>query len=141
MNEASAREVVLIRAVESADAARVEAGQSAARELGQGATLDAWIARRAALALARLRRRVPVLDALARARVDWAVLVAITIAVAFIVGVGAARIGPSQRINLLAPPLAALLVWNLAVYLVLAWMHIRAWMRPKSQSIHRLRAG
>src|SRR5574340_261534 len=100
MNEASAREVVLIRAVESADAARgvwsdaerVEAGQSAARELGQGATLDAWIARRAALALARLRRRVPVLDALARARVDWGVLVAITIAVAFIVGVGAARI-------------------------------------------------
>jgi hypothetical protein len=149
MNEASAREVVLVQAVESADAARglwsdaerVEVGQSAARELGQAATLDAWIAHRAALALARLRRRVPTLDALARARVDWGVLAAITIAVALVVGIGAARIGPSQKINLLAPPLAALLAWNLAVYLVLAWMHVRAWTRPKSRSIHRLRAG
>ncbi|HEX7327368.1 MAG TPA: DUF2868 domain-containing protein [Casimicrobiaceae bacterium] len=149
MNEASARAVVLVQAIESADAARglwsdaerVEVGQTAARELGQSATFGAWIARRAALALARLRRRVPTLEALARARVDWGVVSAITIAVAFVVGVGAARIGPSQRINLLAPPLAALLAWNLAVYLVLAWMHIRAWMRPKSQSIHRLRAG
>ncbi|HEX8740485.1 MAG TPA: DUF2868 domain-containing protein [Casimicrobiaceae bacterium] len=149
MNEASAREVVLVQAVESADAARglwsdaerVEVGQAAARELGQAAILDAWIARRAALALARLRQRMPALDALARARVDWGVLVAITIAVAFIVGVGAAGTGPSHRINLLAPPLAALLAWNLAVYLVLGWMHVRAWTRPKSRSIHRLRAG
>lgn len=149
MNEASAREVVLVQAVESADAARglwsdaerVAVGQSASRELGQAAALDAWVARRAALALARLRRRMPALDALARARVDWGVLTAITIAVAFIVGIAAARIGPSQQINLLAPPLAALLAWNLAVYLVLAWMHVRAWTRPKSRSLHRLRAG
>src|SRR6185437_2027240 len=136
MNEASARAVVLVQAIESADTARgllsdaerVEAGRRAAHELGKSATLDTWVARRAAIALAKLRGRVPALDALARARMSWAVLVAVSI-----VAVGAARIGPSQRINLLAPPLAALLLWNLAVYLVLASMRVRGWFRRKDR--------
>lgn len=148
MNEASARAVVLVQAIESADTARgllsdaerVEAGRRAAHELGKSATLDTWVARRAAIALAKLRGRVPALDALARARMSWAVLAAVSIVAAFIVGVGAARIGPSQRINLLAPPLAALLLWNLAVYLVLASMRVRGWFRRKDRPVHRLRA-
>ena len=148
MDEASARTVVLIQAIESAasarglwsDAERVEAGQAAAHELGSSATLDAWIARRAALALAKLRLRAPALDALARARLDWGTLAAISIAVALVVGAGAARIGPSQRINLLAPPLAALLLWNLAVYLLLVSMQVRSWIGPKNRPAHRLRA-
>lgn len=147
MNEASARAVVLVQAIESADAARgllgdterVEAGEAAARELGKSATLDAWIARRAALVLAKLNRGNPVLDALAHARLNWGVAATVSIIAAFVAGVGAARIGPSQRINLLAPPLAALLLWNLAVYVLLAWVRARSWIRPLRRPPHRLR--
>lgn len=147
MNEASAREVVLVQAIESADAARslwsdadrIEASQAAARELGQSAALDAWVARRAAITLARLRPRARALDALARAPLRWGTLAVITAAVAFIAGLGVARIGPSQRINLLAPPLAALLAWNLMVYLLLASMGARGWIRRRDRPSHRLR--
>ena len=46
--------------------------------------------------------------------VAWAIIVG-----AFVLGVAVDRIGGAQRINLLAPPVFALLLWNLAVYAVL----------------------
>ncbi|HRO59770.1 MAG TPA: DUF2868 domain-containing protein, partial [Burkholderiaceae bacterium] len=41
-------------------------------------------------------------------------------AVAFVLGVATDAIGTGQRINVLAPPLLAVMVWNLVVYLALA---------------------
>lgn len=148
MDEASARDVVLVEAVESADDARtlwsdadrIEAGRVAARELGQSATFESWLARRAAIALARLGPETPAIDRLAHARWSWTTVTAISLVVAFIIGLGAARIGPSQRINLLAPPLAALLAWNVVVYLLLASLQVRRWFGPRRDTSHRLRS-
>ena len=44
----------------------------------------------------------------------------VIVAAAFVAGVAIDRIGDAQRINVLAPPVLALLVWNLAVYGLLA---------------------
>ena len=50
-----------------------------------------------------------------RQRLGW--LAVAVPALGFVLGVSADHLGASQRINILAPPLLALLVWNLAVYL------------------------
>lgn len=127
MNESAAREVLLVRAVESADQARVVfndtdrawAGRAAAEVVGTAAPADVFLARRAALAVERLGERHPALPRLLRA-FGWRPWVGVTLViVAFIIGVAVDRIGASQRINILAFPLLALLAWNLAVYLVI----------------------
>ena len=47
--------------------------------------------------------------------VGWSIVVG-----ALILGVAVDRIGGAQRVNLLAPPVFALLAWNLGVYVALA---------------------
>ena len=128
MDEPTARDVIVVRALESADGAReiwsdadrVWAGRAAAEEVGESATDEAFLGRRAALAIERLRKRHPGFVALTRPRRlhDW-VVPAATIG-AFAVGVVGVDIGPARRINLLAPPILALLAWNIAVYVALA---------------------
>ena len=121
MNEHAARDVVLVRAIETADGAReiwsdadrVWAGRTAAEVVGESASDDAFLGHRATLALQRLATRHPKIKALARG----------SSARGWLVPVGAAGIdiGPAHRINLLAPPVLALLVWNLAVFAMLLW--------------------
>jgi len=127
MNEAAAREVVLIRAVETTDTARAIwtdadrawAGRAAAEVVGAGAPAEVFLARRAALAVERLgahHRSVPqILRAFA-----WRPGIGVAfVLVAFIAGVASDQIGAAGRINILAPPLLALIVWNLGAYIVL----------------------
>ncbi len=127
MDELAARDAVTVRALESADGARdiwsdadrVWAGRTAAEEVGESASDDAFIGRRAALAIERLRKRHPGFVALTRPiprrrRIAW-----ITIVIAFVVGALGVDIGPAHRINLLAPPVLALFAWNIAVYVAL----------------------
>ncbi len=123
MNESAARRAVLVRAFEReppsetwSEADRAWATQAAANVEGEAARADAFIARRASLATERLAtrdKRVPRLLASVTwpAWIGWAVPV-----LAFAAGAAADSIGAGQRVNLLAPPLLALLVWNLAVY-------------------------
>jgi hypothetical protein len=117
--------VLLVRAVESsrtpawsdADAAAVSA--EARRIEGEHAPFERLVARRAELAAARLVKRDPKLAALLDATAPHGWLAWTLLAAAFAIGVATDAIGPSGRINILAPPLLVVLAWNLAVYAVL----------------------
>jgi hypothetical protein len=123
MNEAAARRTLLVRAYESAPDSplwgeddRGWATRAAAQVEGETAADDAFIARRAALAVERLRTRERNVGRLL-ASVAWPswlgwILPALALAAGFAID----AIGAGQRVNLLAPPLLALLAWNLAVY-------------------------
>ena len=123
--EADARAVLLLRAFETADSAsplwtaedRAWATRLA-RETGAGQAEPARaLAQRAAHALQRLAPR----DAGVRARLAWrmggSIWVPVVLGLAFVAGLLADSVGGTQRVNLLAPPMWAVIVWNLAVYL------------------------
>lgn len=128
MDECSARDVLLVQAIETADTARtilrdadrIAVGEAAAKAVGAGASVDAYLARRAALTLAGLDAREPRLRLLRDHRHAGAGIVAAAVAIAFVTGILAVHIGAAHRINLLAPPVLVLLAWNVAVYLLLA---------------------
>ncbi|MBS1107969.1 MAG: hypothetical protein H6Q91_3471 [Deltaproteobacteria bacterium] len=124
MNEATAREVVMVRAVETMDAQRALwsdedrdwASRAAAEVVGTGAAPEAFVARRASLALERLGTRAAAIPRALRA-VTWRSWIGYAIvAAAFAVGLAVDRIGPRERVNILAFPLLGLIVWNVAVY-------------------------
>ncbi|MGE5169932.1 MAG: DUF2868 domain-containing protein [Rudaea sp.] len=127
MDERHAREVVLARALETADggrelvsdADRAQATRAAAQDVGETATDDAFIARRAALIVERLARKHSRLERLTRPLPARGWIVPVACAVTFVVGAAGVDIGAAHRINLLAPPVLALLAWNVAVYVAL----------------------
>jgi hypothetical protein len=128
MNEASALDVVAVRSIETTDRARTLwtdddrswASRAAAEIVGAQATADEFVARRAMLALEKLASRQRALARSVRA-LRWRPWVGgALIAVAFALGLLIDQIDRTQRINILAPPVLALLVWNLVVYLVIA---------------------
>ena len=123
MNEAAARRAVLVHAFEREPASetwsdddRAWATQAAAKVEGDGAAADAFVARRASLAVERLAtrdKRVPRL----LVSVTWPAWIGWVVpTLAFAAGAAADSIGAGQRVNLLAPPLLALLAWNVAIY-------------------------
>lgn len=122
MTESDARAVLLVRAYEdpitppwnATDA--TWATHDARRELGERAGPERLIVRRARLALQRLQQHEPAAAGALQASGAHAWVGLAIVALAFVAGVIGDAIGPSQRINLLAPPLLALLVWNLLVY-------------------------
>ena len=141
MNESDARQVLLVRAVETApasDAAALWRSEDAAwasaearRRVGERAGADTYLAARAGLALQRLGERdaawriaplPPGPSALAVAAAFGAIVVA-----TLIVG---NVLGPERRLNLLAPPVWGLLAWNLCVYAALGIAALRRWRRP-----------
>ena len=128
MDERTALDVIAARALEGgarsqgewSDADRVWASRAAAEVVGERATPAQFLGRRAALVLERAgerdRRFVRAARSLAwRPWVGHAI-----VAAAFVLGIAVDRIGGSHTINLLAPPVFLLLVWNLAVYVLLA---------------------
>ncbi len=128
-DENVALDVTAVRAVESADRARTLwtdddrawASRVAAEMVGEGAAPEAFLAARARLALERIGKRFKALPRSVRA-LRWRPWVGVLIVVAaFATGMAIDQIGGSQRINLLAPPLFGLLIWNLAVYALLAF--------------------
>lgn len=138
MNEASAAEVLLLRAYENtgfaswSDADRAWASRSALQAVGSDAPAGAFLATRARAALGRLATLDPLLprwQALPswRSQMLWAVVV-----LAFLVGLVVDHIGSAQRINLLAPPVWAVIAWNLLVYLVLLLRPLWASGRPRA---------
>lgn len=146
MNEFQARNAILLRAYETASGQDARAPWSdedrdwatrAAQEVeGERAPAEAFIARRAALGAERLRKRDDALDRALRALrwrpwLGWALALA-----ALAAGFAADAIGATGRVNLLAPPLFALIAWNLAVYLLLAMRAARGFAQGE-----RARAG
>src|SRR5690606_12813291 len=119
MNEQDARNTLLVRAYETAaaqpsawsDEERDWASRAAAEVEGEHASADAFVARRARLAVERLSVRDRGVRRLLRALtwrpwVGWALALA-----AFVAGAAADAIGAGHRINVLAPPLLALIAW------------------------------
>jgi hypothetical protein len=133
MNEAGARRLALVRAVETEDTAEAlltrddrlsatgvaltDAGPEGDRRQSK-AREDRFLERRSALAFERLASRYPaVVQAERRTRwpgwVDWAVPLA-----AFVLGV-ASNIIDGSRLSIIAFPMLGMLAWNLVVYALL----------------------
>jgi hypothetical protein len=126
MTEAEARAVLLVRAAEAGAETplwthddRAWATRLTQQTLGADATAERFVVARAGHALQRLLPR----DASARrtlARRVWSPWWALgAMLLAFLLGALVDHIGGAQRINLLAPPVWLVIVWNLAVYLAL----------------------
>ena len=128
MDERSALAVSAVRAVETTDRARAAwtdddrawASRAAAEVVGADAPPPDFVARRARLALERLAARGHPVARLAGAW-RWRPWVGGALAVAaFVAGAAADLVGGARRIDILNPPVLALVVWNLAAYAVLA---------------------
>lgn len=148
MNEREALLTTALRAVETVDRDgrlwtdddRAWASHAAAEVVGEGASAAAFVARRADLAFERLRTRdeafVAAVEGLGwRSWIGTAVIV-----LAFLAGVVIDHLGSGQRINLLAPPILGLLVWNLTVYLliVVGWLRHQPGQAPAWTSARRI---
>ena len=138
MNEADALHVVAVRALETTDAGRTLASdadrswasRAAAEVVGADAAPDAFLARRAVLALERIGERHPALPQAVRA-LRWRPWVGTAaVAAAFVLGAFLDQIDTAQRVNVLAPPVLGLLVWNVAVYAVLAVGYVVRYGEP-----------
>lgn len=127
MTESEALDVVAVRVIETADqdrsvwtdADRAWASHEAAAAVGESAAPGLFLAHRAGLAMGRLNRRLAQLGRGVRALAWRPWLGIVLIMAAFLSGLLADRVGSAQRINVLAPPVLLLLVWNLLVYLFL----------------------
>jgi Protein of unknown function (DUF2868) len=138
MNETSAIEVTLLQAFETAQpaspnwstddsawATRLASAQDSSR------SDERFIAQRAHHAMQRLLPRERGAAKWVSARVSiwpWALVI---VAVALLLGLLADSIGSAQRINLLAPPLWAVVLWNAAVYLLLLGQWLRGWFESE----------
>jgi len=144
MRESALREVLLVKAIEEADRTgallpfgdRERAARESLRSAGLGTeeisrgrftpAFERALAARAALLTPPLLDRHPVLrDVLRRSsRPAWVGLVLLAAAVA--AGVGLSALDGSRRINILAPPILGLVLWNLLVYLGFAIGGVRS---------------
>ncbi|WP_284617618.1 DUF2868 domain-containing protein [Aquabacterium humicola] len=132
MTEEQARAVVLVQAFESGEPSslwtpddRAWATRVAREDAGRAADdFAGFVVARATHALQRLLPR----DAAARHWIDrrrWSLGTWLPAAafVALLLGLLADRIGAQQQIDLFAPPVVAVVAWNLAIYLALPFSH------------------
>jgi hypothetical protein len=131
MTESDARRIVLVRAFETPDtlpwteADAAWASAETRRQVGEAAEAGAFLSRRAELAMQRLATREPAVVRVWQAARGHTVLGLSVLLVAFVAGLAGNAVGAGQRINILAPPLLALLVWNLVVYVVIVVSALR----------------
>ena len=128
LNEADALRVLLLRELESATPPQAALWSASDRDWASRAALDAvgraagaqqFLVERANQALQRLRPRLPELQAWFARRVwrdSWLVWV---IFGSGLVGLAIDSLGNTRHINLLAPPLWGVMVWNVVVYALL----------------------
>lgn len=139
MTESDARSVLLLRAFDDtrtpawSESDAAEAGDAARRTCGESAAFDSWLVARAKWGVAQVARRGAPLSALERASGWPAGVGTVLVLLAFIVGVASDVVGGTHRINILAPPLFALLLWNLAVYVLLI---VRGVARERAAGVH-----
>ncbi|RJG11164.1 DUF2868 domain-containing protein [Massilia cavernae] len=140
MNEQVARDVVLVRAIETMDIKseilspddRMYASRSA-KELAQwqasdsrtAVTSEHFLQQRSELILKRLSERIPAFAAFAQRRPGLkGFSIALPVA-GLILGAGLDRISDPHRVDLLSAPLLAIIGWNLLVYVILlAWLFV-----------------
>lgn len=141
MDETAARQVVLVRAAEAADAAsallteddRRYAGRAAAElvrwraaDRGERASAEAFVAKRAELLAAKLTEHSPRTGRVLAA-MRWRPWIGVALpAIAFASGLIAEHIADPGRVNVLAFPLLGIIVWNIAAYVWLLVRSVRA---------------
>jgi hypothetical protein len=133
MDEAAARRVLLARAYDTAtpsprwdDDDRAWVRQATARAVGEQATLEEVVTRRAELVTHRLAGREASIARLLHA-LEWrGWIVLVTMVVALVIGLATDALSAGAKVNVLAPPLLATLAWNLGVYLLLVVRMARA---------------
>ncbi|MEP7206215.1 MAG: DUF2868 domain-containing protein [Casimicrobiaceae bacterium] len=146
MDESSARDVLAVKAIETSDRARSVWGdadrawatRAAAEVVTAGGSDASFVARRARLALERLREREASLVQ-AIGALHWRPWITpLVLAVGFVLGIAGDRIGGTGWVNILAPPLLGVLLWNMGVYAVLLARGLRAGRpRPREGIIRR----
>jgi hypothetical protein len=140
MNEEVARNVVLVRAIETMDRKheilsdddRMYASRSA-KELAEWqaadskspVTADQFLQQRSEQILKRLAERAPAFGAFMQRRTGWTMLSIGLPLAALLIGAGVDRISDPHRVDLLSAPLLAIIGWNLLVYVILlAWLFV-----------------
>jgi len=134
MNERAARDVVLVRAIESADIDRAilsnddrthatraatELARWRASEQRQPWSAELFVIQRAELLATTLTRRSPAIARAARA-FEWPSWIGVALpALAFTLGALVEHISDRQHVNVLAFPLLVIVLWNVAIYLLL----------------------
>ena len=148
MNEQVARDVVLVRAIETTDQKheilsdddRLYASRSA-RELAEwqaadskaAVTADHFLQQRAEQILKRLAERTPAFGAFVRRGTAWRPLSIGLPLLALVVGAGVDRISDPHRVDLLSAPLLVIIGWNLLVYLaLLVWPFVPGLKRGRA---------
>jgi Protein of unknown function (DUF2868) len=148
MNEAAARKIVLVRAIENADIShqvlteddRVYAAKSA-HDLAQWEAADRkspvtpalFLEKRAEQILKKMTERAPAFAAVVQPRGTLRALGIALPVLAFLAGVLVDRIGDPHRVDLLSAPLLLIIGWNLVVYLLLLfWGVARAFGKPRA---------
>ena len=134
MNEHAAREVLLVRAIENADAHRnVLSDDDRAHASASALALAQWDAssnkkavtrsqflhKRAGLILKRIEERVPAFGSVARRKGAVARIASILPLLGLLVGVLVDRISDPHRVDLLSAPLLGIIAWNWVVYSML----------------------
>ena len=112
----------LVSAVELDDATR-QAAQHARQRGAQRVGVAEVVLDRAQAIVERARAREATVESLRTPR--WRAAVRALSAVALLLGLAADRIVNAHRVDLLSPPLLAVVGWNLAVYLLLLWQVLR----------------
>jgi Protein of unknown function (DUF2868) len=140
MNEQIARDVVLVRAIETVDQKREilsdddrmyasrsarELAQWAASESKSAVTADHFLQQRSEQLLKRLAERTPAFASFLRRRGGFRMLSIALPVIGLLLGAGMDRIGDPHRVDLLSAPLLLIIGWNLLVYLaLLAWVFV-----------------
>jgi hypothetical protein len=152
MNEDAARDVLLVRAIETADVReQILSGDDRRHATRTAAELARWdasahgrppspelfLARRAELLIKRIAEEQPAIARSARA-LAWRPWIAALIPLAaFIAGLAVEHIADRQRVNILAFPLFGIVAWNLVVYLLLALHGLRVFGRAQPGGLRR----
>ncbi|MEO5735373.1 MAG: DUF2868 domain-containing protein [Rubrivivax sp.] len=150
--EAAARRVVLLHAIETAPADdalwtaedRLWATRLTRETAAAGTAPADWLDQRSRHALQRLAPRDPTLPRLLDTRIWRAGWVLLAAAVGLLAGVAVDAIGSGQGINLLAPPVWGVVLWNLVVYALLLAPRpsaLQRWLarRLATRSLHAAR--
>lgn len=141
VTEHQLRTVLLAQAIEQADTGRTLVGQAELDEATRSAVAAARqrgvprvgagdvVLERSETIAARAAGRSAAVAALRHAGLPW--LARLLPLAALLLGLAIDRVSNAHRLDLLSPPLLAVIGWNLAAYALLAWRAARAWRRPK----------
>jgi uncharacterized protein DUF2868 len=144
MDETTARHLSAARAIESTDRDRAWwtdddrawASRAAAETVGADAPPQRFLACRAEVVLERAHERAPVVSRAVHALAWRGWITFAALAAAFVAGLMLDQVGPAGRIDILAPPVLGLLMWNAAVYVVLLSRLLRPQREQRASATH-----